>query len=46
MEVAVTRVTWTLLFVSTLNKNIITAEDNLMYKVQKIEETVILGFSV
>lgn len=30
----------------TLCKNVITAEDILMYGVQKMEETVILGFSV
>lgn len=43
MEVAVTRVNWTVLFISTLSKNAITAEDTLMYGVWKMEERVILG---
>lgn len=46
MEVAVTRVTWTLLLISAPCKNVITAEDILIYGVQKMEETVLLGISV
>lgn len=46
MVAAVTRVTWTLLFISTLSDNVITAEGDLMYGVPNTEETFVLRFCV